>query len=326
MNIASLGEFGLIGRIAERVGAQDGVRCGIGDDAAALDPSPGTVQLITSDMLLEGIHFDLDYTSPEMLGRKSLAVNLSDLAAMGGRPRWFLLSLALPAATDLKFLDPFIGGMLEMADTFGVALVGGDTCSSRSGLVISITVLGEQAPEKVLYRRGATPGDLVCVTGTIGDSSLGLAQLAQGGRSGVAVARHVDPMPRCHEGLMLAEAGIPSAMIDVSDGLLADLGHILELSGAGARVDVDRIPLSSYFLEHAGRFSDDPMQFALSGGEDYELLFTLPPQLWPETDHLLSGAGSCVSVIGEITTDCALRPVMADGSLYPTPTKGYRHF
>ena len=326
MKIASLGEFGLIGRIAERVGVRDGVRCGIGDDAATLEPSAGAVQLITSDMLLEGVHFDLAYTPPELLGRKSLAVNLSDMAAMGGRARWFLLSLGLPEATEIEFLDLFINGMLDMADLYGVALVGGDTCASRSGLVVSITLLGEQLPERVVYRRGALPGDLVCVTGTIGDSSLGLAELRIGGREGSAVSRHLDPAPRCREGLLLSEAGITTAMIDLSDGLLADLGHILELSGVGARIEVDRIPLSAYFREHAPKLTDNPMSLALAGGEDYELLFTVPPGLRADSERLLGTVGTCVTVIGEVTAAGGLQTVSHDGKPYISDCIGFRHF
>lgn len=326
MNIASLGEFGLIGRIADRVGVRDGVRCGIGDDAAALEPAPGCLQLVTTDMLLEGVHFDLSYTPPELLGRKSLAVNLSDMAAMGGNPRWLLLSLGLPSSTTLEFLDPFISGLLEMADQFGVALVGGDTCASRSGLVISITLLGEQHPEKIVYRRGASPGDLICVTGTPGDSALGLTQLRAGIREGHAVARHRDPLPRCHEGVMLAEAGIPSAMIDISDGLLADLGHILKHSGVGARIDVDRIPASEYFREHAGTVSDDPLRLALSGGEDYELLFTVPHRRWPDVVRIFSEIQTQVTAIGEITSAGGLQTIRSGGEPYLAGFQGFRHF
>ncbi|GAM11812.1 thiamine-monophosphate kinase [Geobacter sp. OR-1] len=326
MNIASLGEFGLIGRIAERAAARDGVRCGIGDDAAALEPSPGRVQLVTSDMLLEGIHFDLSFTTPEQLGRKSLAVNLSDMAAMGGKSRWFLLSLGLPAASDVEFLDRFVSGMLAMADRHGVALVGGDTCSSRSGLVISITLMGEQLAEKVVYRNGAKPGDLICVTGSLGDSALGLEELRRGVREGGAVSRHLDPVPRCSEGLLLAEAGIPSAMIDVSDGLLADLGHILECSGGGARVEIDRLPLSGYFRDHAPKLCNDPFSLALAGGEDYELLFTLAPDRWHDAENLFSSMESRATVIGEINADGGIQAAFPTGELYRSDHKGFRHF
>lgn len=325
MNIGALGEFGLIGKIAERVGNKDGVRCGIGDDAAVLDPSAGAVQLMTSDMLLEDVHFDLAYTPPELLGRKSLAVNLSDMGAMGGQPRWFLLSLGIPPATDTGFLDLFIKGMLEMADSFEVALVGGDTCASKSGLVISITLIGEQQPGKIRYRNGAVPGDLICVTGTLGDSSLGLAELRGGVSCGAAVSRHLDPVPRCREGLMLAEAGIPTSMIDLSDGLLADLGHILKGSAVGATLDLDRLPLSEYFLRNADSYFSDQLQPALSGGEDYELLFTVPPGMLEKVQRCQDPSLSQVTVVGEITSASGLQ-LFSHGVPYHSDYKGFRHF
>ncbi|MSM40205.1 MAG: thiamine-phosphate kinase [Geobacter sp.] len=326
MNLRSLGEFGLIDRIAGRVAAGTGIIRGIGDDAAAVKPSPGTVQLLTSDMLLEGVHFDLTFTSPEALGRKSLAVNLSDMAAMGGRSRHFLLSLAIPPSVSLEFLDPFIGGLLDMASCHAVSLVGGDTCASRSGLVISITLVGEQLPERVVYRQGARPGDLVCVTGFLGDSALGLAELRAGLRETPAVSRHLEPSPRCNEGLMLAEAGLPTAMIDVSDGLLADLGHILECSGVGAKVFLDRLPLSEYFSAEAGRLVSEPIQLALAGGEDYELLFSLPRQYLPQARQLLSARGIGCAVIGEVTEEAGLQVTAPDGSSYQPTGLGFSHF
>jgi thiamine-monophosphate kinase len=213
-----------------------------------------------------------------------------------------------------------------MADLHGVTLVGGDTCASRSGLVISITLSGEQLPEKVVYRRGATPGDLICVSGTLGDSALGLAELRKGIREGDAVSRHLDPLPRCREGLLLAEAGIPSAMIDLSDGLLADLSHILKLSGAGASLETGKIPLSDYFRDNADNYFNDTTQPALSGGEDYELLFTVSPDLLPKAEKIFSGTGSCVTVVGEITTTIGLQALYPDGKPYMPNLQGFRHF
>ncbi len=325
MNLRSLGEFGLIGRIASQVMKGEGVSCGIGDDAASLEPTPGALQLITSDMLLEGVHFDLAYTRPELLGRKSLAVNLSDMAAMGGRPRWFLLSLGIPDSIHLDFLDSFVKGLLEMGAEYGVTLVGGDTCSSKGGLVVSITLIGEQSPDKVAYRRGARPGDIICVTGTLGDAALGLAELRGGLSSGQAVDRHLDPVPRCGEAMLLAEAGLPTAMIDVSDGLLADLGHILELSAVGARVDTGQIPRSTHFCDVAADFAADPLQLALAGGEDYELLFTVDPERWAEVESCLLGRLQ-VTVVGEITANRALQVIAADGNPYHPASSGFNHF
>jgi thiamine-monophosphate kinase len=326
MKLRELGEFGLIERIAGRVVRGSGVRIGIGDDAAAVEPSPGYITLVTSDMLVEGIHFDLTLCDPYTLGKKSLAVNLSDIAAMGGMPRYFLLALALPENLSVEFLDGFITGLLEMAAEFDVALVGGDTCSSRGGLVISVTAMGEQLPDRVIRRRGAQPGDIIFVTGTLGDSALGLRLLKNGERTGPLVMKHLDPQPRVREGLALAEAGIPNAMIDVSDGLLADLGHILDLSGVGARVELAHIPLSESFLAQRPPLAEDPYLLPLAGGEDYELLFTVPPAKKEAAGALLAGLGTRGAVIGEVTASKGLKVVAADGSDYQAAASGYNHF
>jgi thiamine-monophosphate kinase len=245
---------------------------------------------------------------------------------MGGEPRHFLLSMALPSCTSLEFIDEFIRGTLSVAEQFNVSLIGGDTCSSRGGVVISITVMGEQIPEKVVRRRGAAPGDLVFVTGTLGDSALGLNLLKSGERGNPATDRHLDPSPRVREGLALANAGMPTAMIDVSDGLLADLGHILELSAVGARLELDKIPLSSFFLEKCRPLCDECLSLALAGGEDYELLFTAPASRNQEIFSLLQRLGTPVTVIGEITAEERLRVISGDGSEYRIVKRGYNHF
>lgn len=326
MKLREIGEFGLIGRISSRVADGDGVRIGIGDDAAAAEPTPGRWLLVTSDMLLEGIHFDLAYTDPYRLGRKSLAVNLSDVAAMGGEPRHFLLSLAVPPGLSVEFLDRFTEGMLDLAREHGITLMGGDTCRSSSGLVISVTLHGEQVPELVVRRSGASPGDLVFVTGTVGDSALGLELLRRGERQGWAVDRHLDPTPRVRAGLALAGARLCSAMIDVSDGLAADLGHILDLSGVGARLELARLPLSPSFRELAPRVTPDPSLLALTGGEDYELLFTVPAGRSEEVVPLLAEMGLAATPIGEITAGSGLSVVGPDGGETPVARGGYNHF
>ena len=326
MKLRELGEFGLIDRIAGQVPLAPGVLIGIGDDAAAVENTPGRCSLVTSDMLVEGIHFDLGLCDPESLGRKSLAVNLSDIAAMGGRPRYFLLSLALPRDLPMEFLDGFTRGLLSMAGEFDATLIGGDTCASGGGLVISITVMGEQVPGQVITRGGARPGDLIFVTGTLGDSALGLRLLRSGVRTGSASRKHLDPFPRVREGLALADAGIPTAMIDVSDGLLADLGHILELSRVGARIDLNRVPLSESFLGHTFDPGEDPYLLPLAGGEDYELLFTAPPAKLDAAGELLTRLGMRLSMVGEITADSGLNVVATDGSPYLPAMSGYDHF
>lgn len=326
MKLRQLGEFGLIERIAARVSAAQGVTIGIGDDAAAVMPSPGTLTLVTTDMLVEGIHFDLSLTDAWTLGRKALSVNLSDIAAMGGRPRHALLALAIPRDLPVEFLDAFIDGMLGRGAEFDVALIGGDTCASPAGLTISLTVMGEQVPERVVSRGGARPGDLVFVTGTLGDAALGLQLLRRGVREGEAVTRHLDPLPRVREGMALAAAGLPTAMIDVSDGVLADLGHILRLSRVGACLELAKLPLSDTFKAQGQELSSDAYTLPLSGGEDYELLFTAPPAAEAAIRTLFASHATPVTAIGKITPGGELRVTSPDGSDYHPRQQGYNHF
>ena len=308
-NLASLGEFGFISRIASASKQGVGVITGIGDDAAVTQLTPGMQLLTSTDMLLEDVHFRRAWHDPYSLGRKSLAVNLSDIAAMGGVLRWTTLSLAIPAELPLDFLDEFTRGFLAMAEEHNVSLIGGDTCGSRSGLAISVTIMGEQLPGRILRRSGACPGDDIWVTGTLGDAALGLRLLekenipspltgeGQGGgevgngegcgifthppapsRQGrgrnILISRLLDPTPRVSAGLALAESGLVTAMIDISDGVLADFGHIAEQSGVGGLIRLADLPLSPEFCSRAPGLTGDFHALALSGGEDYELCFT----------------------------------------------------
>ncbi len=326
MKLRDLGEFGFIDRLSRTVNPQAGVLLGIGDDAAVTEPHAGAVTLTSTDMLVEGVHFDLSYSDPYSLGRKSLAVNLSDIAAMGGRPRFVLLALAIPPTLSVEFLDIFTAGFLALADEHGVALIGGDTCSSRAGLVISVTVLGEQEPALFVARGGARPGDLVCVTGTLGDAAVGLELLRRGEREGWCVRRHLAPTPRLREGERLAVAGLPTAMIDVSDGLLADLGHILEQSGNGAVIELSRLPLSDNYRETVARLALDPFAPALAGGEDYELLFTLPPDRWQEARQFMEQVGTGVDCIGTIRPEPGIDIIGLDGLPWESRAAGFDHF
>jgi len=326
VTLAGLGEFGFIGTIAARVRLGDGVCIGIGDDAAATRPTPGMDLLTTADLLAEGIHFDLKWSDPHTLGRKALAVNLSDIAAMGGIPRYALLSLAVPCTLPGQFLDGFISGFLEQADRFGVTLIGGDTSASRGGLFINVTLMGEQLPHKIISRGGARTGDLICVSGTLGDSALGLELVRGGIRSGGAVRRHLDPEPRVRLGQSLADAAIPTAMIDVSDGLVADLGHILRLSGKGGRVFIADLPLSAEYRQRAGRHGSDSHALCLGGGEDYELLFTLAKARLEEARGLGRATDLPITVIGEIVDEGGVCLVAPDGGRYESRVSGYDHF
>jgi len=284
VELREIGEFGLIARIRNRLPPYlPNVFRGIGDDAAIASLSPGNDLVSTVDLMVEEVHFDLALTSARLLGRKSLAVNLSDMAAMGARPRFALISLALPARISVEFTDEFYLAFLEMAEAHGVSLIGGDTSSSPDRLFISVTLLGEGKKENLAYRHGARPGDDLYVTGTLGDSLLGL-YLARTlkGKSPLPdekylLEKHFNPIPRVQQGLALAEKGLATAMIDVSDGLFSDLGHICEESRVGATVFAQQIPQSDAFQSLSPALKRPGWQSAVRGGEDFELLFSAPP-------------------------------------------------
>jgi len=327
MKISDLGEFGLIDRIG-KTAPRNAKRApiGIGDDAAALLLSPSSMLLATTDMLIEGVHFDLKTTDLYSLGWKAAAVNLSDIAAMGGVPRFCLTALGIPPSLTVEQVDEFYRGFSVCIRKRGMVLVGGDTCSSPKGLIVSVTVLGEADRKRVLTRGGARPGDLIYVTGSLGDSGAGLELLKAGARSQKPGARrliekHLRPVPRVAEGRKLALSGLASAMIDVSDGLSSDLGHLCEQSGVGAEVFADRIPLSKELTSVKG-LKQQPLEYALSGGEDYELLFTSPVELEREIMSLRVRA----AVIGAITRKKGMRMVTEKGDVHPLVPGGYDHF
>ncbi|MBK5274946.1 MAG: thiamine-phosphate kinase [Desulfuromonadales bacterium] len=342
-NLSNLGEFGFIDRIAARVSGGPGVITGIGDDAAVTALTPGMQLLTSTDMLLEDVHFRRSWHDPYHLGRKSLAVSISDIAAMGGIPRWSLLSLAIPSDLPLDFLDEFIRGYLAMATEQGVALIGGDTCSSRSGLVISVTIMGEQLPDLILRRSGAAPGDDIWVTDTLGDAALGL-KLLEGGLDSAQppniaqkpdcpligveglLSRLLDPTPRTVAGQALAGSGLVSAMIDISDGVLADYGHIARLSAVGGSINLEALPLSPAFCSAAAGFDSFPYQLALSGGEDYELCFTSPPRYRENIADLLKKCGVDGTPVGIVTSSPEVKVFLADGAEFAHKTEGFTHF
>jgi thiamine-monophosphate kinase len=329
MKLREIGEFGLI-QLIEGVVAQaekgEGVVKGIGDDVALIQSSPGKVLLATTDLLLEDIHFTLAHTNPLALGKKALAVNLSDIAACGGRPLAFLVSLALPAEQEVDFAKALYKGMMEQARQFSCSLIGGDT-SRGEKLMISITLIGEAEEGKVVFRHGAKEGDLVFVTGTVGDSALGLEQLRRGEKAGSFIERLLDPVPRVREGREIARQGLATAMIDISDGLVADLGHILEASRAGAQIQLAQIPLSEQYRNKIEEYQSDPYSFALIGGEDYELLFTARPEKKEGVVNVAQALGTPITLIGEITEASAgLKIIGADGKELPIGQKGHDHF
>jgi len=326
MKLAEIGEFGLIKAISQIADKGRGVVMGVGDDAAVLTPSPGTVFLVTTDVLLEGVHFTFDFTDFHTLGRKALAVNLSDIGGCGGIPTAFLVSLAIPPETEVASVQALYKGMMEHARTYGCSLVGGDTSRGKA-LMISITLIGEVDEGKVVYRHGAKPGDRIFVTGTLGDSALGLKMLKNGVREGDTVQRHLDPTPRVREGGEIARRGLATAMIDISDGLIADLGHIAEASGVGAYVHLTQLPLSVSYREHIDQYYKNPYLLALAGGEDYELLFTAPEERTGAIINLAEDVDTPITVIGEITqAPRGVTLVGSDGKQVPVEQRGHNHF
>ncbi len=304
--LAELGERGLIARLRSRLpppGPE--VLIGIGDDAAAIDWGAGTL-LLTTDTLLEGVHFRRSTATLRDIGAKAIAVNVSDIAAMGGEPRYALLALALPPTLGVADVDELYAGIEDMARRHGVVVVGGDTCAAPDGVVLSVTLVGRVVGPP-LRRSGARVGDAVLVTGTLGDSAAGLALLERGpGELPPAVVEavvrpHRVPTPRVAESALIRASGWATAMIDVSDGLVTDLGHIAAESRLGARVDVDALPVSEAARAAAGAVGADPLTWALSGGEDYELLFTAAPDHAADlTHHVTERTGTPVHRIGEM--------------------------
>lgn len=263
---------------------------GIGDDCAVI-PSPGGESLVvTTDMLIEDVHFLRTSTSAFELGGKALAVNLSDIAAMGARPVASFLSLGLPAGLGEDWCDDFMEGYRDMSLRYSTPLLGGDTTSSPEKIVINVAVIGRAAPENIKLRSGAKPGQKICVTGVLGDSATGLKLLQQSARQHVLIQRHNNPLPHLEAGLELGKIPGVGAMTDVSDGIASDLLHILQASGVAAEIELSALPLSPEMRQACAENGWDAAEIAVSGGEDYVLLFT-------------ADADSCAGydVIGEIT-------------------------
>jgi thiamine-monophosphate kinase len=340
MKISALGEFGLIEKIRKSAaGSSPSVLIGIGDDAAVLKTPSSASLLATTDMLIEGVHFDLAYTDFFSLGWKSAAVNISDVAAMGGSPRFCLTSLGIPPVLSVAQITEFYRGLNGLLKAHRTMLVGGDTCSSPRGMTVCVTVLGEAEKKSVVSRAGARPGDRIFVTGTLGDSAAGLEILkirvrGPGARSkkiaasfssrevGWFVQRHLRPEPRVEWGRKLALSRCANAMIDVSDGLSSDLSHICERSGVGAIIAAEKIPFSPSLRKAAAHLGKLPLHYALSGGEDYELLFTAPPA----KVRKLRSLDIPVAEVGEITRTRELLIVDGRGKTARLAPTGYNHF
>ncbi|NKE69380.1 thiamine-phosphate kinase [Candidatus Manganitrophus noduliformans] len=279
MDLRQLGEFGLIDRIQKRFPPPASTVLGIGDDAAAILPSKKQHLLLTTDTLIEGVHFDPAFSTFQEVGYKSVMVNVSDIAAMGGTPRYILISLGLTGRQRVEAIDQLYKGIERASRETGLDLIGGNIAFSTGPFFISPTVVGEIPKKEMVTRAGAGEGDHLYVTGTLGDAAAGLALLKKGIDTklfGRLTRRYRAPQARWREGRLLAKARIPSAMIDLSDGLSSDLSHLMERSGLGAEIDAAEIPLSAPLQRAALQMGVDSIEYALNGGEDYELLFSVP--------------------------------------------------
>lgn len=332
MKFSDLGEFGFINRIARRYPPEDSsILKGIGDDAAVISFSKDSVILLTTDQLIEGFHFCLEETEGRRLGKKALAVNLSDIAAMGGVPIGYTLSLGIPTKRiSIEFMDDFYEGMISFGRKMGVELLGGDTSEGGERLFISVSLLGKAEKGKVIYRGGGKDGDDLYVTGWLGDAALGLKLTEKGvqeeGKEKL-FERHHSPIPRTREGHLLAERGIPNAMIDISDGLLADLNHILEQSQIGAEIELALLPLSLEFRIWSRLYELDPLSLVLGGGEDYELLFSASPEKSKALAQLSGELSLPITCIGKLSRE--IQGIwLKDGQGKITEAKplGYDHF
>jgi thiamine-monophosphate kinase len=336
--LSELGEFGLIRHLTQHIVLRNpGSLKGTGDDAAVLKPSEGMVTLVSTDMLAEGVHFDLGYTPLRHLGYKAATVNFSDICAMNGMPKQLLISMAVSSRFPLDAIEELYSGLLLACERYNVDLVGGDTTSSRSGLVLSMTIIGEAAPEKVAYRNGAKPGDLLCVTGDLGGAYIGLMLLEREKMvfkenpniqpdldgNDYVLERQLKPEARVDVVQLLADRGVkPTAMIDISDGLASELLHICDQSGVGAQVFEEKLPIDPMTYERAREFNMDPTTCMLSGGEDYELLFTISIDDFEKVQHHPD-----ITIIGHIADkENGVNLVSKSNTVHPITAQGWNAF
>jgi len=336
-----MNEFEYLKTLRERVragGSSAGLVRGIGDDAAVLNSSPDRNVVISTDLLLEDIDFRMETTRADLLGHKALAVSLSDIAAMGARPRWALLSIAVTEAVwHSEFLDQFYEGFFRLADRLGVKLIGGDLSRTDAKIAVDSVVLGECQTDREIFRSGARPGDQIYVTGYLGDASAGLRLLERGARLHTnsttrretnsvdhLLLRQLQPEPRTGWGILLGEQQLATSMIDISDGLSSDLNHLCEESGVGALVEASRLPIDSVVREICGRRALDPLMLALHGGEDYELLFTVAPENVSRLPKRVDGVS--LTRIGEIRELSEGVRISEGAKVWKLEPGGWEHF
>jgi len=332
MKLSDLGELGLIERIKTGAIVRDypGL-VGIGDDCAVFRVGEGSDILLTTDMLVEAVHFLREKVTPRQLGRKSISVNLSDIAACGGVPKEAVVSVAIPDDTSVEFIEELFAGMRERAREYGVNILGGDTALSPGELVISVALAGSVASGRAVLRSGALEDDSILLTGPVGEAAAGLdiiknhCELEQAFSDLVSV--QLDPHPPVHEGRTIGRSGLATAMIDLSDGVAIDLGHICRASGLGARIAWNRLPRSARFGEYVARTGADERSLALSGGEDYVLLLTTRAANRERLIKLLKERCNCLPYeIGVMTADSGIELILPDGKSETLPPRGWEHF
>ncbi len=330
--LGDVGEFGLIEKIRSAVKTNNpNILLGIGDDAALFKTTPGHEMVLTTDMLVEGKHFDFKTISPWQLGAKTMAVNISDCAAMGAKPTVAVVSLGIPTNFSVRDIEAFYDGLNEWGESYGAQVVGGDTVGSGQ-FVVNVALVGEVEKGKALRRSRAKAGDALFVTGTLGDSGAGLYALQHPSPKGkesesLLVKRHLCPVPRFNVGRALAVEGIASSAIDISDGLSSEIHHLCEESGVGAEIHEEAIPLSPSLLHFCEKRELDPLVFALSGGEDYELLFTVPLPKISKAVRLPGSTGVVVKSIGRMLPQAkGITMITKNGRKIPLKKQGFDHF
>lgn len=335
--IGTLGEFGLIEHLTKDLPKhQQSTVKGVGDDAAVINTG-GLQTIVTTDLLLEGIHFDLMYHPLKHLGYKAVVVNLSDVCAMNATPTQITVSLGISNRFSVEAVEELYQGIKAACDFYQVDLVGGDTSSSNQGLIISVTAIGTAKSDKITYRSGAKPGDIICVSGDLGAAYLGLQLLEREKQIYLSqpdfkpdlegqeyvVGRQLKPEARHDMVAQLAKAGVtPTAMIDVSDGLGSDLMHICRQSGTGAFIEESNVPIHPEAQQLAIKFKLDPITCALSGGEDYELLFTIDPEDLPKVRLMAD-----IYMMGEMTKpEQGIKLHTVGGNIHDIKAQGWQHF
>jgi thiamine-monophosphate kinase len=332
LTVSDVGERALIARIQAHVAMPSWVVRGPGDDAAVIKPDRGTLEVITTDALVDGVHFDQRFVPFAAIGHRALAVNLSDLAAMGAKPRAALLSLALPPHLSLDSFDRFLEGFLALAGEHRVALIGGNITSTPGPLMVDVTAMGAVRPRRVLTRDGARPGDEVYVTGFLGGAAVGLQQLRRAFESdqtppsdGTAMDRYLRPMPRIRAGMLLAGNRAASSCMDLSDGLADGVRQIAEASGVGITIEVDALPIARQVQRWQESIGGDPIEPALCGGDDYELIFTVRPSRRGRLRAVKGHLGDLpITRIGVVTK--ARHTLLKDAHGTRELPAGYEHF